>query len=147
MIMRYDPFRDMMTLQERMNRAFDDFLNRSGREPENAMVEWRPLADIFEDDNNVVISLDIPGMSRDAIHVSVENNVLTVKGDRLLEKEDRKKNYHRVERAFGSFSRAFSLPNTVNAEEIKASYVNGVLEISLSKREELKPRSIAVKVG
>lgn len=146
MVFRYDPFNTMLTIQDRMNRMFDDYMQRPEREPENAMVEWRPLADVFEATDRVVISLDVPGVPKEAIQVAVENNILTVRGDRQLDKDD-KKNYHRLERAFGTFSRSFNLPATVNPERVTANYQNGVLEISLPKKEELKPRTVDIKIG
>jgi len=147
MLMRYDPFRDMLAIQERMNRLVDDLFHRTEVEPDNAMVEWKPLADVFEDDNHVVISLDIPGMKKEDITITVENNTLIVRGERKLEKEEKKKNYHRLERLYGTFSRSFNLPGTVDTSDIRASYQNGSLELQLPKREEAKPRAISVKVG
>jgi len=147
MLTRYDPFKDMIALQDRMNRLFDEFFRRSEIGPESASAEWKPLADVYEDGNEIVLSIEIPGVNKDNIKVTVENNILTVSGERKQEREEKKENYHRIERAYGSFSRSFSLPNTVDSNNIKASYKNGVLELVLPKKEEAKPKAINVKVG
>lgn len=147
MIMRYDPLREMATLQDRMNRVFDEMLRRPGFEPEAASLEWRPLADVFEEEKEIVISIDLPGVSRDDIQLSVENGVLSIRGERKLPHDDRKQDYHRIEKPVGPFSRSFSLPSAVDPSRIQASFRDGVLEISLVKREESRPRSIQVQVG
>jgi HSP20 family protein len=147
-ITRFDPFRDMAVLQDRMNRLFND--SYSGRNQEDHMLSrgtWIPPVDIYEVDGELVLKAELPDMKREDIDVTVENNTLTVRGDRKLDNEIKQENFHRVERAYGSFVRTFSLPPTVDTGKIGAEYKDGVLTVKLPMREEAKARSIDVRVA
>jgi HSP20 family protein len=145
-ISRWDPFRGMSVLQDQVNRIFEDSLFR-GRLDDSALTSWAPAVDIYEDGNQVVIKADLPEINEKDLDLRVENNTLTIRGERKFEKKVDEDNYLRVERAYGSFSRSFSLPNTVNADAVKAEYKNGVLTVTLPKREESKPKQIKVSVN
>jgi HSP20 family protein len=146
-ITRWDPFREMTTLQNRLNSIFQDF-NRGNAENELvSTAAFVPPVDIYEDDQKIVIKLEIPGMKQDDLDIQLENNTLTVRGERKFEKEEKEENFHRIERRYGSFYRAFTIPNTVNPESVKADYDAGVLSIKLEKRAEAKPKQIKVQVG
>jgi len=146
-ITRFDPFRDLAVLQDRMNRLFNDsYGNRS----EDHMLNrgtWTPAVDIYEVDGALVLKAELPEMKREDIDVNIENNTLTIRGERKLDGEIKQENFHRVERAYGSFVRTFALPATVDTGKIGAEYKNGVLTIKLPFREEAKPRSIDVAVA
>jgi HSP20 family protein len=144
-IVRYDPFRDLRTLQEEVNRLFSGNLNRNFDEEGIARGAWSPSVDIYENKEQIVLEAELPGMNRDDFDLSVENNVITLRGERHFEKKNETDNYHRVERAYGSFTRSFTLPNTVSAEGAVAEYKNGVLRVTLPKREETKARRIEIK--
>ncbi len=143
MLTRFDPFRDLVRLQEEMARAFDDRLSmRSGES-----VGWTPACDIFEDGDAVSVRFDLAGVDPKDVEVRFENGLLTLRGERKLEKEDQRDNYHRIELSYGAFSRSFSLPTVVDADKIRADSKNGVLTVTLPKRAEAKPRPIQVKVN
>src|SRR6266852_6640993 len=144
-IVRYDPFRDIRTLQDEVNRLFSSNLTRFLNDEGIARGAWSPNVDIFENKDQIVIEAELPGMNREDFDLSVENNVITLRGERRFEKKEDSDNYHRVERAYGSFVRSFTLPNTVTAEGANAEYRNGVLLVTLPKREETKPRPIEIK--
>ncbi|HEY7679458.1 MAG TPA: Hsp20/alpha crystallin family protein [Terriglobia bacterium] len=146
MITRWDPFRNISTLQEQVNRLFEDSFFR-GRSDESSLAAWTPAVDIYEDGNQMVIKADLPDVHEKDIEVRLENNTLSIRGERKFEKKVSEENYLRVERAYGSFSRSFSLPTTVDAEHIHAEHRNGVLTVTLPKREESKPRQIKVSPG
>src|SRR5262249_28349714 len=132
------------TLQDRMNRLFDD-AGRTWRTDEPAATTtWSPSVDIFETEADIVVKAELPGMDRKDITLHLENNVLTLKGERKFEKETKDENYHRIERSYGNFSRAFSIPATVDEEGIRADYKDGVLKISLPKKEQAKPKQIKI---
>jgi HSP20 family protein len=139
---RWEPFRDIARLQDEMTRMFDDRLFRAGES-----VGWTPACDIYEDEEGVSLRFELAGVDPKEVDVRFENGVLTVKGERKLELEDKRENYHRVERSYGTFTRSFSLPGTVDAEKIRAESRNGVLTIVLPKKAEAKPRAIQVKVS
>ena len=141
MMTRWEPFRDLARIQDEVNRLFDD---RSFRGSES--VGWTPAVDIYEDEDSVSLRFELAGVEPKDVDVRFENGVLTVKGERKLEKDDKRENYHRVERSYGTFTRSFSLPGTLDPERIKAEAKNGVLEITLPKKAEAKPRAIQVKV-
>lgn len=147
MVTRFDPFKDLMSLQHRMNRLFEDFTRRGDMEPEPAGIEWRPLCDVFEDTSRTVISIDLPGMRRDEISIAVENGVLTIRGERKMRNPETKHQFQRVEKPYGPFGRSFNLPNTVDFSAIKANYADGELTLELPKKEEAKPRTVEIKVG
>ena len=143
-VIRWDPFRDMNVLQDRMNRLFEDAgRGWRGSEP-SATTAWSPAVDIFETEGEIVVKAELPGMERKDITLNLEKNVLTLKGERRFDKETKEENYHLVERAYGGFSRSFSIPATVDEEKIKADYKDGVLKIILPKKEQLKPKQIQI---
>ena len=146
-IMRHDPFRDLRSLQDEVNRLFSTSLSRSFGDENIASGAWNPSIDIYENKDQIVLEAELPGMNREDFHLTVENNVLTLRGERRFEKRSEQDNYHRVERAYGSFSRAFTLPQSVSAEGTQAEYKNGVLRVTLPKREEVKARRIIEVTG
>ncbi len=143
-IVRYDPFRDLRTLQEEVNRLFSTNPTRGFGEEGIGRGAWNPSVDIYENKDQIVLEAELPGMKRDDFELSVENNVITLRGERQFEKKDDTDNYHRVERSYGSFTRSFTLPQTVSAEGATAEYKNGVLRVTLPKREETKARRIQI---
>jgi HSP20 family protein len=146
-ITRWDPLKDMLGLQERMNRLFEDSLSRSrGLEEDLALGTWVPAVDIYEEPERIVLRADLPGIKPENVDIRVESNTLTLSGERRLERDVKRDNYHRVERQYGAFTRSFTLPGTVDAEKIRAEHRDGVLEISLPKREESRPKQIKVQV-
>jgi HSP20 family protein len=142
---RWEPFRGAATLQEHVNRLFGNVLEHSGEE--SNLTSWAPAVDIYETEHELVVKADLPEVDPKELDIRVENNLLTIRGERKFEKKVTEENYLRVERAYGSFSRSFSLANTVNSEAIKADYQNGVLTLTIPKREEAKPKQIKVNVG
>ena len=146
-IVRYDPFRDLRSLQEEVNRLFTGNMARSFDEEGIARGSWSPSVDIYENKDQIVLEAELPGMKREDFDLSVENNTITLRGERHFEKKDDSDNYHRVERAYGSFTRSFTLPNTVTAEGATAEYTNGVLRVTLPKREDTKARRIEIKTN
>jgi HSP20 family protein len=139
MITRIDPFRDLATL-------FENFAEPSGK-TQLAEGSFVPPVDIYEDEHSLVLKLEIPGVNEADLNVSLENNTLTVSGERKFEKDEKEENFHRVERRYGSFTRTFRLPNTVDTDHTDASYDKGILKITLAKRAETKPKQIKVGVG
>jgi HSP20 family protein len=137
--------RGASTLQEQINRLFNDAFERSGEE--SNLTTWAPAVDINETEHELIVKADLPGVDPKDLDIRVENNVLSIRGERKFEKKVNEDNYLRVERAYGSFSRSFSLANTVNPEGIRADYQSGVLTLSIPKREEAKPKQIKVNVG
>jgi HSP20 family protein len=142
---RLEPFRGASTLQQQVNRLFNDVLDRSSEE--SSLTSWAPAVDIYETEHELVVKADLPDVDAKDLDIRVENNILTIRGDRKFEKKVAEENYLRVERAYGAFSRSFSLANTVNSEAIKADYQDGVLTLTIPKREEAKPKQIKVNVG
>lgn len=145
-IARLEPFRGLSTLHDQVNRLFNESVFR-GQGDESALTTWAPAVDIYETPNELVVMADLPDVNEKEIDVRVENNLLTIRGERKFEKSVSEENYLRVERTYGSFNRSFSLPNTVNAEAIRAEYQNGVLTVTLPKREESKPRQVKINVN
>jgi len=146
-IVRWDPFREMAGLQDRMNRLFDDVWGRGRRYDEDFISGgWVPPVDVRETKETLEIAAELPGVDPKTVEVSVEGGILTLKGSRTFEKAAEGETYHRVERAYGAFERSFTLPGNVEAERIQATYRNGVLHLTVPKREEAKPKSIAIKV-
>lgn len=147
-IARFDPFRDLAVLQDRMNRLFNE--SAGGRNREDDLMSrgtWTPAVDIFEQDGGLVLKAEVPDISREDIDVTVENNTLTLRGERKLANEIKQESFHRIERAYGTFVRQFSLPPTVDSSKIAADYKDGVLTVKLPMREEAKPRSVKVNVA
>jgi HSP20 family protein len=143
---RWDPFREFSTLQDRMNRLFRDSYG-DGREEALTTSTFAPPVDVYEDEHNITLKIEVPGIDEKDIDVQIENNTLTVHGERKFEKEEKEENYRRVERQYGSFTRSFTLPNTVDAEQVQAHYDKGILKIKLAKKAEAKPKQIKVNVG
>ena len=147
-LIRWDPFREMSALQERMNRLLEDFRARTPLgEEEITQGAWIPAVDIYETQESIVLKAELPGISRDDINVEVKDGMLTLKGEKRLEREVQEENYHRVERSYGAFQRAFTLPNTIQQEKVKAKFKDGILEITLAKAEGAKPKQIKVEIG
>src|SRR3984885_15023259 len=145
-ITRWDQSRGLASFQDQINRLFEDNFTRD-RSGHADMAAWAPLVDIYETENELVIKADLPDLDEKDIDVHVENNTLTIRGERNFEKDVNKDNYLRVERAYGSFMRSFSLPSTVNSENIRAEYRNGVLTLHMAKREESKPKQVKISVS
>ena len=143
---RWGPFREFVTLQDRMNRLFRESYPE-GREEALTTATFAPPVDVYEDEHNVTLKIEVPGIDEKDIDVRIENNTLTVHGERKFEKEEKEENYRRVERQYGSFTRTFTLPNTVDPENVSANYDKGVLKINLAKKAEAKPKQIKVNVG
>src|ERR1700719_2507649 len=139
------PFRGATTLQEQINRVFGDVVGRAGEE--SNLTPWAPAVDIYETENELVVKADLPDVNPQDLDIRVENNILTIRGERKFATKVNEDNYLRIERAYGSFSRSFSLANSVKSESIQADYHNGVLTLSLPKREEAKPKQIKVSVN
>src|SRR6185437_974476 len=145
-ITRWDPFREFNTLQDRFNHLFRESAANSGDETLTTS-NFAPPVDVYEDEHNVTLKIEVPGIDEKDLDIRVENNTLTVHGERKFEKEEKEENYRRVERQYGSFTRNFTLPTTVNSESISADYDKGVLKITLAKKAEAKPKQIKVNVG
>ncbi len=144
-IARWEPFRGVTTLQDQFNRLFNDVFERKGEE--TSLSAWAPAVDIYETEHELVVKADLPDVDPKDLDIRVENNVLTIRGDRKFEKKVNEESYLRVERSYGSFARSFALSSTVNADAIKAEYQSGVLTLSIPKREEAKPKQIRVNVS
>jgi HSP20 family protein len=138
------PFHGATTLQEQINRVFGDVMGRTGEE--SNLTPWAPAVDIFETENELIVKADLPEVNPQDLDIRVENNVLTIRGERKFDNKVNEDNYLRIERAYGSFSRSFSLATSVKSDAIKADYQNGVLTLSIPKREEAKPKQIKVNV-
>lgn len=146
-IVRWDPFQDLTSLQDRMNRIFEQTLSRFRGDREGLIAgAWAPAVDIYETPDAVVLKAELPGLSANDIDIQVRDNVLTLKGERRLEKEVKEENYLRMERVYGSFQRAFALPAVIQADKIRAVFKDGVLEVNIPKAEEAKPKQIKVEV-
>ncbi len=147
-IVRWDPFRDVMTLQDRMNRLFDHALTKTRADDDEGLTAstWLPAVDIYETADSVILKAELPGVSRENIDIQVRDNTLTLKGERKFEREVKDENYLRIERSYGSFQRAFSLPTVIHQDEIKAVFKDGVLEVTLPKAEEAKPKQVKIEV-
>ncbi len=147
-VVRWDPFRDVMSLQDRMNRLFDQALSRTRTDDEEGLTAstWSPAVDIFETPDSIVMKAELPGVRRENIDIQVRENTLTLKGERKFEREVKDENYLRMERSYGTFQRAFSLPAVVQQDKIKAVLKDGVLEVSMPKAEEAKPQQVKIDV-
>ena len=144
---RWDPFRATATLQDRMNRLFRESFNPEGAEEALTTTGFAPLVDVYEDEHNFTLKIEVPGVEEKDIDVRIENNTLIVHGERKFEKEEKEENYRRVERQYGSFTRSFTLPNSVDPGQVSARYDKGVLKIILAKKAEAKPKQIKISVG
>jgi HSP20 family protein len=143
---RWEPFREVATLQDRVNRLFRE-ANSQGHDDSLTTSSFAPAVDVYEDEHNVSLKIEVPGIDEKDIDIRLENNSLTVHGERKIEKEEKEENYRRVERQYGSFTRTFTLPTTVDSENVSATYDKGVLKITLPKKAEAKPKQIKVTVG
>jgi HSP20 family protein len=139
-----DPFRELFELQRGINELFDEGF--SGSRESVGLRAWSPAVDVYEDENEFVLKVELPGINRDDVKVSVNENTLSVSGERRVENEDKRDNYHRIERSYGQFYRSFTLPPNINTEAIGAQFKDGILRLSLPKKEEAKPKQIEVKV-
>jgi HSP20 family protein len=150
-MVRWEPFHNNLgSIQDRMNRIFDETFRgqRAGSEDDWALGgHWAPSVDIFERDGSIVLKAELPGINADDVDIRVENNTLTLRGERKFESDIKRESCHRVERAYGTFSRSFTLPNVVDTEKIKADYKDGVLQVTLPQKEEAKPKQITIAVG
>jgi HSP20 family protein len=146
---RWDPFRELEDMQHRLSSVLGRQTQRSqegGRES-MTVAEWAPLVDISEDDNEYLIKADLPEVKKEELKITVENGVLVLSGERKLEKEEKGRKYHRIERAYGSFGRSFSLPDNADAEKVNAEFKDGVLKLHIAKSEAARPKQIEVKVS
>ena len=149
LLTRSESFRDFAAIQDRMNRM-NRFIREYGAEgPEEALTttNFAPPVDIYEDEHTITLKLEVPGIDEKAINVHIDNNTLTVQGERKIEKEEKEENFRRIERQYGSFIRSFTLPSSVDPAQVMANYDQGVLKISLPKKAEAKPKQIKVNVG
>ena len=146
---RWDPFSDLSSWQDRFNQLFNQAISGPGRGSEQSLfaANYIPPVDIYEDDHSINLQAEIPGAREEDIDVRLENNVLTITGERKLEHEDKKHNFHRIERQYGRFVRSFTLPGTVDPEKVNAEFNNGLLKLTIPKKEESKPRQIKVVAG
>ena len=142
---RWDPFREFSTLQDRMNRLVRDSFG-DGQEA-LATTSFAPAVDVYEDEHSVTLKIEVPGIDEKDIDVRIENNTLTVHGERKYEEQEKEENYRRIERQYGSFTRSFTLPSTMDTNSVSANYDKGVLKIKLAKKAESKPKQIKVNVG
>src|SRR5438270_5468391 len=147
LLTRWDPLRDLATLQNRLNRFVRQSYSPEGPEEALTTTSFAPPVDIYEDEHNITLKMEVSGIDEKDIDVHIESNTLTVRGERKFEKEEKEENFRRVERQYGSFTRSFTLPNSVETENVQANYDKGVLEIRLAKKAEAKPKQIKVKVG
>ena len=147
LLTRWDPFREFSTLQDRMNRLFRESYSPEGPEEALTTTSFAPPVDIYEDEHNITLKLEVPGIDEKDIDVRIEGNTLTVHGERNIEKEEKEENFRRIQRHYGSFPRSFTLPSSVDPGQVSAHYDKGVLKINLAKKAEAKPKQIKVNVG
>src|SRR5512146_1971601 len=144
---RWEPFRELQDRIDRMSRLFRESYRPEGPEEALTTTSFAPPVDIYEDEHNITLKMEVPGIDEEDIDVRIENNTLTIRGERRFEKEEKEENFRRVERQYGSFTRSFTLPTTVDPENIHATYDKGVLKIQLAKKAEAKPKQIKINVG
>jgi len=147
LLTRREPFRQFSTMQDRMNRLFRESYSPEVPDDSLTTTSFAPPVDIYEDEHNITLKLEVPGIDEKDIDVSVENSTLTVHGERKIEKEEKEENFRRIERQYGSFTRSFTLPSSVDSGQVSAHYDKGVLKIKLAKKAEAKPKQIKVNVG
>lgn len=144
-LMKWDPFNDLLSLQERMNRLFEESLGRAtGGEQGATVTSWSPAVDILEEKDEIILRAELPGIALEDVDLQIKDDVLVLRGERQFEQEAKKENYHRVERAYGAFSRSFKLPSIVDRDKIKAKLKDGILEVVLPKTRKIEPRSIPI---
>lgn len=145
-IVKWDPFRDLSTIQDRVNRLFEDTLTKfKGGEVERFASGWEPAVDVYETNNEIVMKVELPGLQKDNVSIELKDNILTIKGERKFEEEVKKEDYHRIERSYGYFQRSFSLPSTIQQDKVKANFKDGILDIKLPKAEKAKPTQIEIE--
>ena len=147
LLTRWDPRRDLATMQDRINRFVRESYSPEGPEEALTTTNLAPPVDIYEDEHNITLKMEVPGVDEKDIDVRIESNTLTVHGERKIEKEEKEENFRRIERQYGSFTRSFTLPSTVDTGQVSANYDKGMLKISLAKKAEAKPKQIKVNVG
>ena len=147
LLTRWDPLRDLATMQNRINRLVRETYSPEGPEEALTTTSFAPPVDIYEDEHNITVKMEVPGIDEKDMDVRIENTTLTVHGERRFEKEEKENNFRRVERQYGSFTRSFTLPSSVDTGQVSANYDKGVLKIRLAKRTEAKPKQIKVNVG
>lgn len=145
-VVKWDPFRDLISIQDRMNRLFEQTLSRSRGEEAVSPAAWTPAVDIYETADTIVMKAELPGVSREEIQIQINDNTLTLKGERRFAKDVQEENYLRIERAYGNFHRSFTLPASIRQETIRAVFKDGVLELTLPKVEVSKPKRISIEV-
>jgi HSP20 family protein len=145
-IVRWEPFRDLVTPQRDFDRLFRDAFSSQHGETELSTRSWAPPVDIYETEEAIVLKAELPGVDPKDVEVRVEDNTLYLKGERKFEKEVKEQNYHRVERSYGSFARSFSLPNSISTDQVRAEFKDGLLTLTMPKREEAKPKTIKIDV-
>jgi HSP20 family protein len=146
-ITRWDPFREVLAMQNRLNSLFQDYGRGQDSGEALSAASFAPPVDIYEDEQKLVLKLEVPGVRQEDLDIQVENRTLTVRGERKFDSEEKQENFHRVEHRYGTFARSFTLPNTVDPENVKANYDAGVLTLELPKKPEAKPRQIRIGVG
>jgi len=146
-IVRWEPFRGLLATPDRFNRLFNETFSRTFGDEELTSRAWTPAVDILENENNIVLTAELPGVDPKDVEVRVKDNTLYLKGERKFEKEVKEENYHRIERSYGSFARTFALPGSVDSEKVAADYKDGVLTLTIPKREEAKPKAIKINVS
>lgn len=144
--MRWEPFKDLLSLQDRMNRLFEETLARGTVREEATSGQWSPAVDILEAEGDIILKAELPGVDLDAIDIQIRDNVLTLRGERTFEDEAKKEHYYRIERSYGSFTRSFTLPSMIDQARVQAQLRDGILEVKLPKRDSALPRSITVEV-
>ena len=145
-VVKWDPFRDLVSIQDRMNRLFEQTLSRSRGEEGVTATTWTPAVDIYETADTILMKAELPGVAREDIQIQIDGNTLTLKGERRFARDVQEESYLRIERAYGSFHRSFALPATVQQENVRAVLKDGVLELTLPKAEDSKPKRISVDV-
>lgn len=145
-VVKWDPFRDLVSIQDRMNRLFEQTLSRSRGEEGVTATTWTPAVDIYETAETIVMKAELPGVAREDIHIQIDGSTLTLKGERRFARDVQEESYLRIERAYGSFHRSFALPATVQQEIVRAVLKDGVLELTLPKAEDSKPKRISVDI-
>lgn len=143
-LVRWDPLKDLVTVREKMNRLFEEAFTSRGEEKDLVASTWTPSVDIYDTENALVLSAEVPGMNEKDIEIKIEDSTLTLRGERKFEKETKEENYHRIECNYGSFFRSFILPNYINQEKIRAENENGILKITMPKKSESKPKKVKI---
>lgn len=147
-IVRFEPFRDLVTIQDRMNRLFGEAFRGAHSDEDWALGgSWAPAVDVLEHEGNIVLKAELPGVDPKDVEIRVENNTLTLRGERRFDNDVKRESYHRVERSYGAFARSFTLPTVVDTEKIQAEYKDGILKVTLPTKEEAKPKQIAISVS